>query len=60
MAHDDDAVQLHAIERQLFDGPEDIRPGTTPLAEALTVAIFGGEADGPPPRSLGMSSEPSS
>jgi len=60
MAHDDDALQLHAIERQLFDGPEDIRPGTTPLAEALTVAIFGGEADGAPPCSLGVSSEPSS
>ena len=60
MDQDDDALQLHAIQRQLFDGPEGMRPGTTALAEALTVAIFGGETDGPPPRSLGTSSEPSS
>jgi hypothetical protein len=51
MAHDDDdALQTHEVERELFDGPGQTQPSAITSAEAMTVALFGVDAEGPPPR----------
>jgi hypothetical protein len=50
-AADDLAARALAddIERELFDDPGQTQPASTP-AEAMTVALFGVEAEEPPPR----------
>ena len=51
-APDDLAARALAddIERELFEDPGQAQPGASTPAEAMTVALFGVEAEEPPPR----------